>query len=142
MDWSQWHEQYEQEDSALARRLRMVQDQIRNVLDSSPPGPLRVISLCAGEGRDLLGVLPEHPRRADVRALLVELDPSLAATATQTARSAGLDQVEIVTGDAADTNQYLTMVPADLVLICGVFGNLTDHDIQALISRCPQLCAP
>jgi hypothetical protein len=33
-----------------------------------------VISLCAGQGRDLLGVLADHPRREDVRARLVELD--------------------------------------------------------------------
>ncbi len=40
-----------------------------------------MISACAGEGRDLLGVLADHPRAADVTARLVELDPELAATA-------------------------------------------------------------
>ncbi|GHD35622.1 hypothetical protein GCM10010335_31060 [Streptomyces galbus] len=30
--------------------------------------------MCAGQGRDLIGVLAGHPRRDDVRARLVELD--------------------------------------------------------------------
>jgi hypothetical protein len=31
---------------------------------AAPPGPILVISVCAGQGRDLLGVLPD--RRTDV----------------------------------------------------------------------------
>jgi integrase len=40
-----------------------------------------VISLCAGDGRDLLEALSTHPRRADVHGLLVELDPDIAESA-------------------------------------------------------------
>jgi hypothetical protein len=32
------------------------------------------------------------------------------------------------------------MVPADLVLLCGVFGNITDEDIERTIGFCSQLC--
>jgi SAM-dependent methyltransferase len=142
MDWKRWHEQYDQSDSPLARRLRNVQGRIRDALDQCPPGPLTVISLCAGQGRDLLGALHDHPRRDDVRARLVELDPELAAAARQTARAAGLDQVDVVTGDATLTDHYLDLAPAHLVLMCGVFGNLTDDDIERAIGRCPQLCRP
>ena len=46
---------------------------IKQALDEAPAGPLRVISLCAGQGRDLIEVLAEHPRRGDVRARLVEV---------------------------------------------------------------------
>ena len=142
MDWKQWHEQYEQSDSPLARRLRNVQGRIRDVLDHCPPGPLSVVSLCAGQGRDLLGVLPEHPRRDDVRARLVEMDAELCDTAVQAARSAGLANIDVVTGDAALTDSYRGVVPAHLVLLCGVFGNLTDDDIKATIAYTPQLCLP
>jgi hypothetical protein len=143
MDWKQWHQQYEQDDSPLSRRLRNVQGRIREALDHCPPGPISVVSACAGEGRDLLGVLPNHPRRADVRARLVEMDAELSATAIQTARSAGLEKnVEVVTGDAALTDNYRGMAPAHLVLLCGVFGNLTDDGIEATIAHTPQLCLP
>ncbi|WP_371660825.1 class I SAM-dependent methyltransferase [Streptomyces sp. NBC_00280] len=141
MDWNAWHDRYDMADSRLARRLRTVQEQIRRVLDDAPPGPLKVISLCAGDGRDLLGVLADHPRRDDVRARLVELDPRNTAAASETARRAHLDQVvEVVTGDASLIDQYGDLTPADLVLVCGVFGNLTDADIEHTISACGQLC--
>jgi hypothetical protein len=31
-------------------------------------------------------------------------------------------------------------VPADVVLLCGVFGNITDEDIERTIDFCSQLC--
>ena len=70
------------------------------------PGPLRAISLCAGQGRDLISALAGHPRRYDVRARLVELDPRNTETARQAAQAAGLPRVEVVTGDAALTDTY------------------------------------
>lgn len=141
MDWRAWHDKYDSPDSRMSRRLRTVQDQIRTVLDNSRSGPFRVISLCAGQGRDLLEVLCDHPRRSDVQARLVELDENNTAIAAEFARANRLDQVEIVTGDASLTEQYRGMVPADLVLVCGLFGNIADADIQRTIGACPQLCA-
>lgn len=141
MDWQTWHDEYDLDDSVLARRLRVVQDQLRPALDARPPGPLKVISMCSGQGRDLLGVMADHPRRGDVRARLVELDPRNAAVAQAAAAAAGLDQVEVVTADAALTDHYQDMVPADIVLACGMFGNITDEDIERTIGFCPQLCA-
>lgn len=137
MDWRTWHDEYDLPDSWMARRLRVVQQHIRTALDGSPPGPLRVVSLCAGQGRDLLGVLADHPRRDDVLARLVELDARNTSAAEE--HAAGLS-VEVVTGDAARTDHYLGMVPADLVLVCGVFGNITDDDIRRTVGFCTQLC--
>jgi hypothetical protein len=140
VDWQTWHDDYDRPGSLLARRLRAVQGQIRDALDQSPPGPLHAVSVCAGQGRDLLGVLADHPRGADVRARLVELDPRNAAHAEETARAAGLHQVEVLTGDAALTDHYRGQVPADLVLVCGVFGNIIDADIERTVDTCSQLC--
>jgi hypothetical protein len=109
-DWFTWHRHYDQPDTALARRLAAVQDQIRTALDVAPPGPLHAVSLCAGQGRDLIGALAGHPRREDVTARLVELDPRDAAAA----EAAGLPRVEVVTGDAALTDHYAGVVPAYL----------------------------
>ena len=110
-------------------------------LDAAPPGPLHAVSLCAGQGRDLIGVLARHPRGADVTARLVELDPRNAAAARDAAAAAGLPGVEAVTADAALTDQYAGMVPAYLVLVCGMFGNMTADDIRRTIGFCTQLCA-
>ncbi|MGI5269388.1 hypothetical protein ACQEUU_09575 [Nonomuraea sp. CA-218870] len=133
MDWQTWHDDYDLPGSPLARRLRVVQERVEAVLDTCAPGPVKVISLCAGQGRDLLGVLAGHPRRADVRARLVELDPRNAAAARQAAAAAGLDQVEVLTADAARIDWCQGMAPADLVLACGIFGNVTDEDIQRTV---------
>jgi hypothetical protein len=140
VDWHEFHDAYDRPGSTLAWRLRAVQAQVTAALDDAPAGPLTVISLCAGQGRDLLGVLPGHPRRDDVRARLVELDPLIADDARARARAAGLAGVEVVTGDASLTDQYRGMAPADLVLACGVFGNLSDEDVERTVGACRQLC--
>lgn len=141
-DWKQWHDAYADPDSSLSQRLAAVQRLVAQSLERAPAGPLRLISMCAGEGRDVLGVLPNHPRRGDVRARLVELDPDLAGRARATAAAAGLTQVKVITGDAGSVDAYAGMTPADVVLVCGVFGNITDADIANTVASLPQLCAP
>ena len=140
-DWLDWHADYDEPGSSLAGRLVAVQDRIREALDRTAPGPVRVVSMCAGQGRDLLGVLADHPRRADVHARLVELDPRNAELAGRAASAAGLDRVEVVVGDATVTTAYDGAVPADLVLVCGVFGHASDDDIHRIIDHLPSLCA-
>jgi hypothetical protein len=139
-EWVEWHEGYKP-GQPLALRLGVVQDLIRSALDSRPPGPIRIISMCAGDGRDLLGVLPGHPRRRDVHARLVELDPELAGRGAARATSVS-SSIEVVNADASLTSAYAGAVPADIVLVCGVFGNLTDDDIRVTIEQIPSLCAP
>lgn len=141
MDWRSWHADYEEPDSALARRLAVVQQQVRAALDNARPGRVRAISVCAGQGDDLIGVLRRHPRRVDVTARLVELDPSNAQLAHDQARDAGLESIHILTADAAITDSYAGAVPADLVLLCGVFGNIATQDIVRTIAHLPSLCA-
>ncbi len=141
-DWVDWHQLYDVPGSMLARRLATVQDRISDALDTAPPGPLRAISICAGQGRDLLTVLERHQRGGDVSARLVDLDPGNVAVAWQRAADAGLRKVEAVAGDASLIDAYDGMVPAGLVLACGVFGNISDADIARTISYLPALCSP
>ncbi|WP_018503625.1 class I SAM-dependent methyltransferase family protein [Parafrankia discariae] len=140
--WVGWHRQYDVAGSSLHRRLALVQRRVRQALDSQPAGEIRVLSMCAGQGRDLLGVLAGHARRDDVRARLVELDPELAADAEHAARSAGLNGVEVVVGDASDSGVYEGVAPVNLALVCGVFGNLSDVDVRHTVEQLPRLCRP
>jgi ubiquinone/menaquinone biosynthesis C-methylase UbiE len=141
-DWHAWHEAYDDSDSALAQRLETVRERIAHALDAAPPGEVKVLSVCAGQGRDLLGALEGHPRRDDVRALLVELDPRNVAAAEQRAKELGLHKIRVTAGDAAQTDAYQSLAPADVVLACGVFGNLTPQDIQRTIGHLAALCRP
>lgn len=61
--------------------------------------------------------------------------------ARRAVQKAGLDGVQVVVGDASITDAYNGAVPADLVLVCGVFGNISAPDIQHTIAGLPQLCA-
>ncbi|MEU4640691.1 class I SAM-dependent methyltransferase [Micromonospora sp. NPDC023814] len=140
-DWYAWHDDYEEPGSALSRRLAEVRLRVGQALDAAPPGPLRAVSLCAGQGGDLIPVLAAHPRRDDVTARLVEMDPRNAEVARSAARAAGLSAVEVVVGDAARTDAYTDLAPADLVLVCGVFGNVSEADIRATVRHCAALCA-
>lgn len=139
-EWVDWHRGYD-DGQPLTLRLRVVQDRIREALDSRPPGPIRVISICAGDGRDLLGVLATHPRARDVRARLVELTAELVGAGRDRASREGLRSVEWVLGDASTTTAYTGAVPGDLVLVCGVFGNISDEDVRGTIHHLPELCA-
>ena len=84
----------------------------------------------------------DHPRRRDVTARLVEIDPHNSRLARDAAREAGLDDVEVLTADAALSDVYAGAVPADVVLLCGVFGNITADDIAGTIRCLSSLCAP
>ncbi len=138
-EWVEWHERYKP-GSPLVRRLEVVQGLIRSAVDASPPGPIHLISMCAGDGRDILGVLPGHPRQADVHARLVELDPELARRAREHAAEVS-PTIEVLTGDASRTDSYAGAVPAGIVLACGIFGNITDDDVHNTVAHLPELCA-
>ena len=139
-DWLEWHAAYDEPGSPLHRRLQLVQRRLGDALDQAPPGPLRLVSMCAGQGHDVIGVLADHERRDDVTARLVELDDRNVALARAAIAAAGLDRVEVVSGDAGRLEAYAGATPADLVLVCGVFGNITDDDIAHTVRLLPGLC--
>jgi hypothetical protein len=141
-DWVQWHRDYDDPGSVLSRRLALVQGHLRAELDSAPAGELRLISLCAGQGRDVIGVLAGHPRRGDVLARLVEWDERNVAVAREAAQAAGLDGVEVLQADAGITDVCVGAVPARIVVVCGIFGNISVDDIQGTVAALPSLCAP
>ena len=142
-DYLSWHEDYERPGSSLQRRLVIVIRVIRRALEELPPGPVRVISLCAGQATDLLGALDGHPRAPDVTGRLVELDPRNVEVARRRIGELGLgDRLEVVEGDAGRSDAYVGAAPAHLVLACGVFGNISDADVERTIRFLPSLCAP
>jgi hypothetical protein len=140
-EWVAWHKGYDG-DQPQAKRLKVVQQLIRDALGRARPGRIRVISHCAGDGRDLLGVLSSHPRAGDVRGRLIELEPELVAAGRERVSRLGLQGIEYVQGDASTTRSCAGAVPADLVIICGIFGNISNADVKGTIDHLPELCAP
>src|ERR1700677_2087156 len=146
--WVRWHAAYEDPASNLSQRLAAVQSMVRAALDEIPdthPGPIRIVSLCAGQGRDVIDAVATHPRGPEVSALLVELDPALVAFARDRAAAAGpgvAERIRIVEGDASQSHWDADDVPADIVLVCGVFGNISAADIKHTIQAMPGFWAP
>jgi hypothetical protein len=140
-DWVEWHEPCTDRRSALSQRLEVIKRHIRAFLDERGSPDTRAISVCAGDGRDLLETLAENAAKTQVTARLVELEPALVGHARTRTRTHGLNRVEVVCADAGVTDVYDGAVPAELVLVCGVFGNISDSDVQRTIRALPQLCA-
>src|SRR5262249_10896653 len=127
--WQVWHDKYDT-DASLQGRLVVVQGRVRDALHAAPPGVIRVLSLCAGDGRDLAGAFAGHPRARDVGVTAVELDEVLAASAAAGLTTVGAHAVDVVNGDASVTSTYAHAVPTDLLLLCGIFGNIATDDVE------------
>lgn len=137
-DWLEWHEAYAEPDSPLSRRLLVVQEQVTEALALlGDDSPLRVLSLCAGDGRDLLPVLARL--RPDSEALLVELEPTLCEKARSRAAALGLRRVSVSCRHAGETAAFSGFVPVHLLLLCGVLGNVSEQDARRLVTALPAL---
>lgn len=74
--------------------------------------------------------------------VLIEYDIDVAKRARASVREAGLTGIEVMTADAGNTRSYTGCTPADLLLFCGVFGNISDRDLHRTVVTLPSLCAP
>lgn len=139
-DWVRWHAGYGDPSSALSRRLRIVQRHITDWLEDRPDAARTVVSACAGQGRDLIEVLGRRGDADRVHATLLEADPDNVEAAS--AAAAGLSTVEVRRADAGDLASYRAATPADLLLMVGVFGNISDDDIRRTVAALPHLSRP
>lgn len=140
MDWSEWHHRYDAAP-ALAARLRIVREQITATLDQCAAGPIRIVSLCAGDGRDVIGSLQGHPRRGDVTAWLLDTHGDSLARGARMGEAAGVeDALRFVQRDATHAASYQGMVPADLILLSGFLGHVKPASVRDLVSSLPMLC--
>lgn len=155
-----WHEAYDDPASRLSARLTLVKQHLAAALDRAPAGPIRLVSLCAGQGRDVIETLPGHPRRGDVTAVLVEADPANVARARDAAaaaglagadpgnagrggsrvEAAGLGRVEVRQADASLVASFADALPAEVLLLCGIFGNVNRSDIERTVFAAAGLC--
>ncbi len=139
-DWHEWYREYDDPASSLSERLAVVRSRLSSLLAAAAPGPVHLLGLCSGDGRDTLPVVAESG--VQVTAVLVELDAELASAARESAARLGLGAVEVRIADAGDTSCAVDAVPADVVMACGIFGNITDDDIARTVATLPTLLAP
>jgi hypothetical protein len=139
-DYESWHDAYDDPGSELSWRLGRVRHQLAAAFDALP-GERVVLSACAGDGRDVLGMLAGRADAARFRVTLVELLPVLAERARVRAVAAGLSRVDVRQSDAGTTDAYAGAVPADVVVLVGIFGNISDDALRTTVASAPGLCA-
>ena len=86
-------------------------------------------------------MLDDHPRAGDVTALLIEADGRNVRAARERIARTQLD-VAVIEGDAGNTSALAGIVPVDVLLLCGMFGNISMADIETTIDASPSLLAP
>lgn len=141
-DWFEWHSTYDDPDSTLAKRLTVIQRWLRQALDELPTGPIRLISMVAGQAKDIEGVLGDHPRAGDVSGRIVEIDPRNTAIARRALAAVAGDRIEVVTGDAGKADAYRGATPAQILIVVGLLGNISQADVERTIKLLPGFAAP
>jgi hypothetical protein len=106
---------------------------LSQAIDQAVGDQVRLVSVCAGQGHDVIGVLEHHPRRGEVVAVLVEADPRNAELGRRQAAAAGLAQVEVRQADASRPECFADAQPADVLLLCA-----SSAMSARLISSAPQ----
>jgi hypothetical protein len=140
--WNSWPDQAYQSDR-YQRRLSAVQEHLAECLDNAPRGSVRVVSICAGDGRDVIGVLGSHRRRQDVAAWLVETSRQSVASGVRQAARAGLENtVHFLNVDATVFETYNNIAPSDILLLCGVWGHVPSGERGQLVRAMTALSKP
>lgn len=138
--WSNWPQQAYERPSYRSR-LGAVEQHLTEALDLAPKGEITIISLCAGDGRDVIDAVGVHPRRRDVAAWLVEADAKLVAAGIALARGTGLQKaVRFLQADATSYATYRDISCADVVMLCGVWGHVPPQERAAVVRACSMLC--
>lgn len=137
LDWKVWHHDYEDPDSSVSHRLAQVRAWLAAVL-AERTGRVRLLSICAGDARDVIPVVAASDR--DVQVTLVELDPDLVDRARRAADVAGV-RVDVRTGDAGHPEVYAGLDPVDVLVMVGLLGNVSDSDARSTVAASRSLVA-
>jgi SAM-dependent methyltransferase len=137
-DWQAWHRDYDDPGSSVSHRLVEVRARLAMLLDEGE-GPVRLLNLCCGDGRDTISVLATSDREVD--ACLVELDAGLSDAARRAALDAGV-RADVRTGDAADPSTYADRLPVDLLVLVGLLGNVSDADAERTVAAAAAMVVP
>ncbi len=87
-------------------------------------------------------MLGGHRRADDVDALLVELDERNTAEIDRRAAAAGCGTIRSLRADAGNTDVLSSVAPVDVLLLCGMLGNISVLDAERTIAAIPMLVRP
>jgi hypothetical protein len=138
-DWRAWHAEYDDPTSRLSQRLQVVRARLGEILDSIDTRVPRLLALCAGDARDVIPVLRSRSDGRRVTAVLTEKDEVLAERARVAAEAAGLRNVEVRRADAGDVRSFSDVLPVDVLMLCGIFGNIERPTVRHIVEQVPAM---
>jgi hypothetical protein len=138
-DWLAWHAEYDDPTTALSQRLQVVRARLGEILDSVDTPAPRLLSLCAGDARDVVPVLDTRADGRRVAAVLVENDEVLAQRARAAANATKLGNVEVRSADAGIVSVFSDVLPVDVLMLCGVFGNIERAAVRHVVEQVPAM---
>ncbi len=142
MDWAEWHKRYESVPS-LQERLAVVCEEISLAISATRTKPVRILSICSGDGRDVILSTAASKLRKSISGVLIELNPDLVARGRSTIKEFSLqEEISFQCSDATKSETYRSIAPAHIVVLSGVFGNLKYEDVGLLIDSLRSLCEP
>ena len=72
----------------------------------------------------------------------MEKDEALARAASERTASLGLADVHVAVGGAGRFSTFSSYLPVDLLLLCGILGNIPPAEIEATVAASPAMLGP
>jgi hypothetical protein len=72
----------------------------------------------------------------------MEKNATLTQEARETAVKLGVEHVTVLTGDAGETESFAFALPVDLLVLCGIFGNVSEENVALTVAASPAMLRP
>lgn len=136
IDWSKWNLFYEDKITTQYHRLIAIKQYIKNILLSEENNT--VLNICSGESRDILQTLVEL-EMLDVPVYSIDTHTNSINNSMLYANEHNLLNYNAICEDASLSDTYIEYnVPrSKLIILSGVFGMLSDIEINRLLKSLP-----
>ena len=138
--WTEWHEEaYNDINSLPYQRTEIVKDLINKYL-SEIDKDIVVISIGAGQSRDILPVLIGRKDNDRITTYLIDTDIECLNYAKNYAKDNNIINVHIVDMDGSLVKNYKDIPKADLIIFCGMMTQKNTDEVKKLANNIKLIC--
>jgi len=138
--WTEWHEEaYNDINSLPYQRTEIVKDLINKYLSEIDKN-IVVISIGAGQSRDILPVLIGRKDNDRITTYLIDTDIECLNYAKNYAKDNNIINVHIVDMDGSLVKNYKDIPKADLIIFCGMMTQKNTDEVKNLANNIKLIC--
>lgn len=138
--WTEWHENaYNNTNSLAYQRTEIVKNLINKYLYEINKNVV-IVSIGAGQGRDILSVLKERKDNNRIFTYLIDTDMECLDYAKNYAEKNNIINVNVVNIDGSLTENYKDIPKADLIIFCGMMNQKNTEEVKSLANNMKFLC--